>query len=171
MATLSRPRIIIGLPYGYSQPLSFKTLWFLSNQINNMMILEFLPHLLLRLFLPLLLTFHLVKLVTKNQVSKKKKKGKEKKKKKPIKQGCNHASSSENPHTEPSKPKSPCIICSGNHFHRYFPCILWILGDWSPHLHRLVSSTSINHVESTPSTSENEVSGKKGRFIFPCRLC
>lgn len=32
-------------------------------------------------------------------------------------------------------------------------------------------STSVDHVESTPSTSENEVNGQKGIFGYPCRLC
>jgi len=49
---------------------------------------------------------------TKNQVTKKKKKKKE-----PTAKGGNHASSSENPHTAPSKPKSPCVICKGYHYH------------------------------------------------------
>ena len=60
---------------------------------------------------------------TKNQVTEKRKKGKEKKKKKSVKQGGNHTSSSENLHTEPSKSKSPCIICKGNRFHQDFSCI------------------------------------------------
>lgn len=107
---------------------------------------------------------------TKDQVTKKKKKGKEKKKKS-VKQGGNHASSGKNPHTKPSKPNSPCIICKGNHFHLDCPCLPQILRDWSPHLHRPVSSTSVNHVDNTPSTSENEVNGQKGNFRFPCRLC
>jgi len=34
-----------------------------------------------------------------------------------------------------------------------------------------VSSTSDDHVENTPSTSESEVSGKKGNHRFPCKLC
>jgi len=34
-----------------------------------------------------------------------------------------------------------------------------------------VSSTSDDHVESTPSTSENEVTRQKGKPKFPCRLC
>jgi len=34
-----------------------------------------------------------------------------------------------------------------------------------------VSSTSEDHVESTPSTSENEAPGQKGKCKFPCRLC
>jgi len=108
---------------------------------------------------------------TKNQVIEKKKKGKEKKKKKPVVQGGNHALSGENLHTTPSKPKSPCVIFKGNHYHQDFPCILRILRDWSPCLHHPVSSTSVDHVESTPLTSENEFFGQKGRSRFPCRLC
>ena len=46
-----------------------------------------------------------------------------------------------------------------------------ILRDWSPCLHNPVSSTSDDHVESTPSTSENEVSGQKGKYKFPCKMC
>ncbi len=34
-----------------------------------------------------------------------------------------------------------------------------------------MSSTSDDHVESTPSTSENEVTGQKGRSKIPGRLC
>ena len=34
-----------------------------------------------------------------------------------------------------------------------------------------MSSTIDNHVESTQSTSENEVTGQKGRSKIPCRLC
>ena len=69
---------------------------------------------------------------TKSQVTEKKKKRKEKKKKKPMTKGGNHASSGENPHTAPSKPKYPCVICKGDHYHRDCPCIPWILRDWSP---------------------------------------
>lgn len=108
---------------------------------------------------------------TRNQVTEKKKKGKEKKKNKPTSKGGDRASSRENRHTTPSKPKSPCVIFKGDHYHRDFPCITWILRDWSPHLHNPMSSTSHNHVESTPSTSENEVTGQKQRSKFPCRLC
>jgi len=108
----------------------------------------------------------------KNQVTKKEKKGKEEKKKKePKAKWGNQASSSENPHTAPSRPKSPCVICKGDHYHRDCPCIPRIFRGWSPHLHNPVSSTSDDHVESTPSTSENEVPGQKGKCKFPCKLC
>ena len=66
-----------------------------------------------------------------NQVTEKKKKGKEKKKK-PIQQGGNHASSGENPHIKSPKPRFPCVICRGDHFHRDCPCFPWILREWSP---------------------------------------
>ena len=85
--------------------------------------------------------------------------------------GGNQPFSSENPHTALSKPKSPCVICKGDHYRRDYPCIPRILRNQSPHLHNPVSSTSNDHVESTPSTSENEVNGQKGRSKFPCRLC
>ena len=86
----------------------------------------------------------------KNQVpkEKKEKKKKEKKKKEPKANGGKQVSSNENPHTAPTRPKSPCVICKGDHFHRDCPCIPRILRDWSPRLHNPVSSTSDNHVES-----------------------
>jgi len=34
-----------------------------------------------------------------------------------------------------------------------------------------VSSTSEAHVENTPSTSESEVHGQKGKYRFSCKLC
>ena len=102
---------------------------------------------------------------------KKEKKKKEKKKKEPKANGGKRVSSNENPHTAPARPKSPCVICKGDHFHRDCPCIPRILRDWSPRLHNPVSSTSDGHVESTPSTSESEVPGQKGRSRPPYRLC
>ena len=96
---------------------------------------------------------------TKNQVTEKKKKGKEKKKKEPMAKRGNHALSSENPHTAPSRPKSPCVIYKRDHYHWDCPCIPQILRDWSPRLHNPVSSTSDDHVDSTPLTIENEVIG------------
>ena len=97
----------------------------------------------------------------KNQVpeKKKEKKKKEKKKKEPKMKGGNKSLSSENPHTAPTRPKSPCVICKGDHYHRDCPSIPQILRDWSPWLHNPVSSTSETHVESTPSTSGSEVHG------------
>jgi len=112
-----------------------------------------------------------------NQVTKKKKKGKEKKKKL-VKQGGNHAASGENPDTKIFKPKDPCIICRGDHLHRECPCNPWILREWSPHSHQPVSSTSGDHVDNTPSTSNNgqkerskfHVSYVKGNIHFPVFL-
>jgi len=108
----------------------------------------------------------------KNEVpeKKKEKKKKEKKKKQPKAKRGNQASSSENPHTALTRPKFPCVICKGDHYHRDCPCIPRILRDWSPHLHNPVSSTSGDHVESTLSTSESEAPGQKGKCKFPCKL-
>ena len=142
--------------YAYSQPLFFKIPWFLSNQISNQLKLKLTLCLLLRLFLPTLL-------------DEKKKNGKEKKKKKSIKQGGNHESFGENPHTK--SPIFPCIICRGYHFHRECLCIPRILREWSPRSHHPMSSTSGDHVDNTPSTSNSEVHGHKGKVKTPCRLC
>jgi len=76
-----------------------------------------------------------------------------------------------NPHTPSTRPKSPCVICNGDHYHRDCPCIPRILRDWSPRLHNSVSSTSDDHIENTLSTSEGEVSGQKRNPRFPCKLC
>ena len=94
-----------------------------------------------------------------------------KEKKEPKANRGKRVSSNENPHTAPTRPKSPCVICKGDHFHRDCPCIPRILRDWSPRLHNLVSSTSSDHVESTQSTNESEAPGQKGKARFPCKLC
>ena len=109
----------------------------------------------------------------KNQVPKRKKekKKKEKKEKEPKTSGGNRKSHSENPHTAPTRPKMPCVICEGDHFHRDCPSIPQILRDWSPRLHNPVASTSEPHVDCTPSTSGSEAHGQKGKTKFPCRLC
>jgi len=93
-----------------------------------------------------------------NQVAEKKKKGKENKKKS-IQQGGNHESSGENMHTKSPKPKFPCIICKGDNFHRDCPCFPRILREWSPHSHHPLSSTTGDHVDNTPSTSDIKVHG------------
>lgn len=85
--------------------------------------------------------------------------------------GGNKSLSSENPHTPPTRLKSPCVICKGDRYHRDCPSIPRILRDWSPRLHNPVSSTSETHVESAPSTSESEVYEQKGKYRFPCKLC
>lgn len=101
----------------------------------------------------------------------------EEKKKKSIWQGGNqvaialNASSGENLHTKPPKRKFHCIICRGDHFHRDCPCFPRILREWSPRSHHPVSSTSCDHVGSTPSTSHSKVQGQKGKVKIPCRLC
>ena len=77
----------------------------------------------------------------KNQVpeKKKEKKKKEKKKKEPKEKGGNKSLSSENPHTAPTRPKSPCVICKGDHFHRDCSSIPQLLRNWSPRFHNPVS--------------------------------
>ena len=100
---------------------------------------------------------------------KKEKKKKEKKKKELKANGGKQRTSDRNPHTALTDSKSPCVICKGDHFHRDYPCIPRILRDWSPRLHKPVASTSDNHVECSPSTSESE--GQKGRAVPPCQLC
>jgi len=99
------------------------------------------------------------------------KKKKEKKQKEPKRSGGNRMLNNENPHTAPTRPKTPCVICDGNHLHRDCPSIPQILKDWSPRLHNSVASTSESHVDCIPSTSGNEAQGHKGKMKFPCKLC
>jgi hypothetical protein len=102
---------------------------------------------------------------------KKEKKKKEKKQKEPLAKatGGKQKKADKNPHTAPTGPKSPCVICKGIHFHRDCPCIPRILRDWSPRLHNPVASTSGCHVDCIPSTSESE--GRRRGPRSPCLLC
>jgi len=93
------------------------------------------------------------------QVTEKKKEKKKEPNAKRGNQASSRGATRQNPHSAPTGPKSPCVICNGDHYHRDCPFIPQILRDWSPRLHNLVSSTSDDHVENTPSTSESEVSG------------
>jgi hypothetical protein len=104
-------------------------------------------------------------------MEKKEKKKREKKQKEPMAKatGGKQKTADKNPHTAPTGPKSPCVICKGTHFHRDCPCIPRILRDWSPRLHNPVASTSDSHVDCSPSTSESE--GRRGRPRSPCMLC
>ena len=62
-------------------------------------------------------------------MEKKEKKKREKKKKEPKVTGGKQKTSEKNPHTTQTGPKSPCVICKGDHFHRDCPCIPQILRD------------------------------------------
>ena len=64
-------------------------------------------------------------------MEKKEKKKREKKKKEPKATGGKQKTSDKNPHTAQTGPKSPCVICRGDHFHRDCPCIPRILRDLS----------------------------------------
>jgi hypothetical protein len=64
------------------------------------------------------------------------------------------------------KPKFPCRICKGDHFLRDFPDLPKVLEMWSS-----MSSTPVEHVGETLSTSDVKV-GKKNRNIkFHFLLC
>lgn len=112
MATLSLPRITIGLP-----------VWLFSTSIVQNTIIpqqpddtEVIPSPSTSLVSPSPSSSSLGETSnTKNQVAKKKKKGKEKKKKNPVKQGGSNESSGENSLIK--SPRYPCLICKENHFH------------------------------------------------------
>jgi hypothetical protein len=118
-----------------------------------------------------------------SQVDQKKKKRKEKKKKSPKRTKTPTTSDvgSKKPVTINStgsvdeintieknnpKPKFPCSLCKGDHFLRDFPGLTQVLEVWSS-----TSSTSVSHVDDTPSTSDVQVGQKKKTVKFPCMLC
>jgi hypothetical protein len=118
-----------------------------------------------------------------SQVDQKKKKQKEKKKKSPKRTKTLTTSdvSSKKPVTINStgsvdeiieikrnnpKPKFTCSLCKGDHFLRDCPGLTQVLEMWSS-----TSSTSVDHVDDTPSTSDVQVGKKKKTVKFPCMLC
>jgi hypothetical protein len=118
-----------------------------------------------------------------SQVDQKKKKQKEKKKKSPKRTKTPTTSDvgSKKPVTVNStgsvdeinkikrnnpKPKFPCSLCKGDHFLRDCPGLTQVLEMWSS-----TSSTSVSHVDDTPSTSDVQVGKKKKTVKFPCMLC
>jgi hypothetical protein len=115
-----------------------------------------------------------------SQVDQKKKKRKEKKKKSPKRTKTPTTSDvgSKQPVTINStgsvdkikrnnpKPKFPCSLCKGDHFLRDCPGLTQVLEMWSS-----TSSTSVGHVDDTPSTSDVKVGKKKKTVKFPCLLC
>jgi hypothetical protein len=64
------------------------------------------------------------------------------------------------------KPKFPYSVCKGDHFMRDCPDITQVLEMWSS-----TSSTSVGHVNDTPSTSDVQVGKKNQTVKFPFMLC
>jgi len=162
MATLSLPGLTIGLPvwlFSTSVVMPTAVPEQSSHQLND-------PHVV-----PKASTSSNPSSSNPVPKGKKDKKKKEKKQKEPKRSGGNRMLRSENPHTAPTGPKTPCVICEGNNLHRDCPSIPQILKDWSPRLHNLVASTSEPHVDCTPSTSGSEAHRQKGKMKFPCKLC
>ena len=174
------------LPFAYkyccSQPLWFKIPWFLSNQISIQSILQLTLHLLLHLFLPPLLPLRLVKVVMlvtgwlrrRRKGRRRRRKGRRRsRRRRKFSKGATmlHLVNIQNPHIKAPKPKFPCIICRGDHFHRDCPFFPWILREWPPNSHQPVPSTSGDHVGNIPSNSDSEVNGHKTKVKVPCRLC
>jgi hypothetical protein len=122
-----------------------------------------------------------------NSVNKKKKKRKNKKKK--NKQGStlpttarhvgekpiivNHVGSVDDVKITQTtrKSKYSSRICKGSHLFKDFPGLSKVIKAWSTHPLQPMSSTSEQHVDDLPSTSQNTLGKKKSRIKFPCRLC
>jgi hypothetical protein len=69
------------------------------------------------------------------------------------------------------KPKYPCMLCKGSHILKDFPVLSKVIEAWSTHPRQPMSSTSEQHVDDLPSTSQNTLGKKKSQVKFPCRLC
>ena len=104
----------------------------------------------------------------KSQVPKEKKEKKKKEKKKePKANGGKRVSSNENPHTAPTRPKSPCVICKGDHFHRDCPCIPRILRDWYPLLHNPVRQPLMIMLKAHHQLAKVKPQDKEGKLDSP----
>jgi hypothetical protein len=122
-----------------------------------------------------------------NVVNKKKKKRKNKKKK--NKQGFKLSTTTKHVGKQPAtvnrawslddvkitqttrKPKYPCTLCKGSHLLNYCPSLSKVIESWSTHPHQPKSSSSEQHVDDLPSTSQDTIKKKKSRAKFLCMLC
>jgi hypothetical protein len=69
------------------------------------------------------------------------------------------------------KPKYPCRICKGSYLLKDFSDLSKVIEVWSTRPRQLLSSTSEQHVDDLPSTSQDTIEKKKSRVKFPCMLC
>jgi hypothetical protein len=69
------------------------------------------------------------------------------------------------------KPKYPCMICKGSHLIKDFPGLSKVIEAWSTCPRQPMLSSSEQHDDDLPSTSQATVGKKKSRVKFPCRLC
>jgi hypothetical protein len=69
------------------------------------------------------------------------------------------------------KLKYPCRLYKGSHLLKDCPGLSKVIEAWSTHPHQTMSSTSKQHVDDLPSTSQDDVGKKKSRVKFPCMLC
>jgi hypothetical protein len=68
-------------------------------------------------------------------------------------------------------PKYPCRLCKGSHLLKDFPSLSKVIEAWSTRPRHPMLSTSKQHVDDLPSTSQDTVGKKKSRVNFPCILC
>jgi hypothetical protein len=69
------------------------------------------------------------------------------------------------------KPKYPCMICKGSHLIKDFSGLYKVIEAWSTRPRQPMLSSSEQHDDDLPSTSQATVGKKKSRVKFPCRLC
>jgi hypothetical protein len=68
------------------------------------------------------------------------------------------------------KPKYHCRICKDIHLLKDFPGLSKVIEAWSTSSFESTSSTSEQHVDEPPSTSQDMIGKKKIRVKFPCML-
>jgi hypothetical protein len=69
------------------------------------------------------------------------------------------------------KPKYACRLCKGIHLLKDFPGLSKVIKVWSTHPCQPTSSSSEQHVDDLPSTSQDTIGKKKSRAKFSCMLC
>jgi hypothetical protein len=68
-------------------------------------------------------------------------------------------------------PMYPCRIGKDSHVLKDFPGLSKVIEAWYTHPHKPMSSTSEQHVDDLPSTSQDTIGKKKSRFKLPFILC
>jgi hypothetical protein len=69
------------------------------------------------------------------------------------------------------KAKYPSRLCKGSHLLKNFPRLSKVIEAWYTHPRQPVSSSSEQHDDNHPSTSQNTIGKNKSRVKFSCMLC
>jgi len=69
------------------------------------------------------------------------------------------------------KPKFPCRLCKGDHILKDYHGLALVLEEWSKVSRQPMSSSSGDHIDDPPSTSDSVVKSRKGKVRNPCLIC